>query len=463
MTRGLWTVISLCSLFADRFPALSWVMLLSLLSGPWVVWRFQRRYLVEEGGEGLPKVPGLTWQVDRAHGPQTRDLPPVALGETKLSALPAGMQELVKRAFKGEAGNGEHFSERIHEYRVESAAPIYDAQGAVQGVLVLGMPMLGLRQAWETGFHIFLVCALTALVLALVVALVLSRKFTDPLNKIKETAERLAERDYEARSYITQKDEIGELAQTVDGLATRLAEADLESARTDRMRREFVANVSHELRTPVTVMRGTLEALRDGVVDSPEDVQRYHETMYNETLFLQRLINDLLDLSRLQNVDFAIEKEPLNLCEVVREAARSGRQLARDKQIDIAVDLDTDVYKLTGDFGRLDQMLMIFIDNAVKFSPAGSTVTLRLRDRVLSVMDQGSGIAPDDLPYVFERFYKAGRGQNENGSGLGLAIAREIAQRHEIVPQVRSAEGQGTTIDLSLPAPEAVAEAVNEA
>lgn len=124
---------------------------------------------------------------------------------------------------------------------------------------------------------------------------------------MKKIAERLAERDYSARTNIKQNDEIGELARTLDILAERLELADAESQKLEKLRREFIANISHELRTPVTVIRGSLEALRDGVVTEKADVEEFHEQMYKESLFLQRLINDLLDLSRLQNTDFPIE------------------------------------------------------------------------------------------------------------------------------------------------------------
>lgn len=117
----------------------------------------------------------------------------------------------------------------------------------------------------------------------------------------------MAERDYSARTNIKQNDEIGELARTLDILAERLELADAESQKLEKLRRKFIANISHELRTPVTVIRGSLEALRDGVVTEKADVEEFHEQMYKESLFLQRLINDLLDLSRLQNTDFPIE------------------------------------------------------------------------------------------------------------------------------------------------------------
>lgn len=185
---------------------------------------------------------------------------------------------------------------------------------------------------------------------------------------MKKIAERLAERDYSARTNIKQNDEIGELARTLDILAERLELADAESQKLEKLRREFIANISHELRTPVTVIRGSLEALRDGVVTEKADVEEFHEQMYKESLFLQRLINDLLDLSRLQNTDFPIEKSPLNLVDVIHDAVRSGRQLGADKKLQITGSADKDIYMLNGDYGRLRQMLMIFCITASSFA-----------------------------------------------------------------------------------------------
>ena len=208
----------------------------------------------------------------------------------------------------------------------------------------------------------------------------------------------------------------------------------------------------------MTVVRGSLEALRDKVVTEPADVERYYDTMYDETLFLQRLINDLLDLSRLQNVDFPIDKEPLNFCEVVQSAVRSARHLAREKNITLECELDTPMYKMTGDFGRLNQMLMIFLDNAVKFSPENSSVEVKLINRRLTITDHGPGIKREDLLHVFDRFYKTRGENNKSGSGLGLAIAREIAERHVIVAIMLSEYGKGATAVLELPKPEELSE-----
>lgn len=400
-----------------------------------------------------PLAPGFTKEEHK--GPAGRDVPPVVVGMTTVGALPQPERDLIRDAFKGKQNVLESFDQHEQEVMVTAAAPVYSSGGGVVAVLLLRTPLTGLRESWENGLSIFGWSMLTALFLALVVGAVLSLRFTRPLNKMKDTATRLASQDYTARSYVQQNDEIGELATTIDGLAGRLQKADTETKETDRLRREFIANVSHELRTPVTVLRGSLDALRDKVVTTPQDVDRYYDTMYKETLFLQRLITDLLELSRLQNAAFAIEKEPLNLCEVIQDATRSGRHLGHAKNISVTYTGDAQMYKLTGDYGRLNQMLLVFLDNAVKFSPEGGSVEIKLAGKLLTISDHGCGIPSKDLPYVFDRFYKTRVEKNKSGSGLGMAIAREIAERHGIIPTVVSEVNQGTTIELHLPAPEA--------
>ena len=371
--------------------------------------------------------------VEHHKGPQGRGIPPVFEGTTTVNELPQVYRDMMM---------------------VLATAPIYDKNGGVEGVLMLRVPVFGLRHAFYEALEVFGWCLVAALILALGAAWFLSMKFTKPLNKMKDTAEKLAAGDYTARSYVKQNDEIGELAATLDSMAVRLEEADKETKQTEKIRKEFIANISHELRTPVTVVRGSLEALRDKVVTEPADVERYYDTMYDETLFLQRLINDLLDLSRLQNVDFPIDKEPLNFCEVIQGAVRSARQLARDKNITVTSELDTPVYKMTGDYGRLNQMLMIFLDNAVKFSPENSSIEVKLASRRLTITDHGPGIKSEDLLHIFDRFYKTRGEDNKSGSGLGLAIAKEIAERHVIALRMQSEYGKGSTAVLELPKPE---------
>lgn len=201
----------------------------------------------------------------------------------------------------------------------------------------------------------------------------------------------------------------------------------------------------------MTVIRGSLEALCDRIVTEPQEVEDYHRQMLAETLFLQRLINDLLDLSRLQNTDFPIEKEPVNLCDVVQDVVRSSQRLGQQKNITIQLSLDTPVYIIEGDYGRLRQMLLIFLDNSIKFSPEQSKIEVALLGSRLTVTDHGCGVKQEELPHVFDRFYKTRGETNKSGSGLGLAISKQISERHGIGLTMTSIPGEATSVVLQLP------------
>lgn len=365
--------------------------------------------------------------------------------------LPKHIKDKVEKCFEGKGFVLEEYNDMLDGVMLTVGEPVRNKNGQIKAVLLLHSPVEGLQAAVWNGLRILLISLVVALALGVLISVLLSWKFTEPLNKMKNIAERLAERDYKARSNIKQNDEIGELAKTLDLLAERLQLADEESQKLEKLRREFIANISHELRTPVTVIRGSLEAIRDGVVTEKEDVEEFHEQMYNESIFLQRLINDLLDLSRLQNTDFPIEKDKLNLCDVIQDAVRGSRRMSIEKHLEIKADLDKELYMIDGDYGRLRQMLMIFLHNSIKFSPEGSSIEVQLRENKLYVIDHGCGMPADDVEHAFERFYKARNEHNKSGSGLGLAISKQIALRHDMQVSLTSTVGEGTIITVSLP------------
>ena len=262
--------------------------------------------------------------------------------------------------------------------------------------------------------------------------------------KMKNSAILLAGGDYSVKTGVHNKDEFGELASAIDILSDRLDLANRESDNLMKLRRDFVANISHELRTPVTVIRGSLEALRDEVVVDPEQVKNYYGQMLSESIFLQRLVDDLLDLSRLQNTGFKMEMHELSLCDVLNDVVRSARNIALEKHIEIQYEQDSSPCVVAGDYGRIRQMLMIILDNAIKFSSEDSIVSISLKNKEVSIRDYGVGIPPEDLAYIFERFYKTKSEQNKNGTGLGLSIAKQIAERHNIKVSVNSNQLEGT-------------------
>jgi signal transduction histidine kinase len=365
--------------------------------------------------------------------------------------LPPDAGRVVREVFEGKTTFSEGFGALLSAPTLTVGTPV-TVNGTIVGAVLLHAPVKGLEEAAARGTALLAVSISAALVVALLLSVFLALSFTRPLSRMKNTALLLAKGDYSVSTGVSQKDELGALAGAIDILSDRLRAAKAESDRLDSLRRGFTANISHELRTPVTVLRGSLEALADAVVTEPEQVSAYYRQMLKESVFLERLVNDLLDLSKLQNTDFRMETETISLNELLADCARSARQIAltQGKNLDIRLDTEADA-AVTGDYGRLRQMLMIILDNAVKFSPDGQAIVVAQRDRTVWVRDRGPGIAAEDLPYVFDRFYKVKSEENKNGTGLGLAIAKQIAERHHIEVSVTSRTGEGTAFIFRFP------------
>lgn len=367
----------------------------------------------------------------------------MAMPQYNYADLPQDAETVVKEAFKGNTTFSEGFSKLLNTPTLTVGTPIKSGERVV-GTLLLHSPVEGMKEAIAQGFETLAISMAIALVLSILLSIVFAVTFTKPLKKMKNSAIQLAGGDYSSKTGVLQKDEIGELAAAIDVLSEKLDLASHESEQLLKLRRDFIANISHELRTPVTVIRGSLEALCDEVVTDPEQIKDYHRQMLNESLFLQRLVNDLLDLSRLQNTDFKIEMQEWSLCDVLNDVVRSVRHLAQQKNIEIKYEQNMQMCTVFGDYGRLRQMFLIILDNAIKFSPQGDTVTVAIKDKTVAIKDNGIGIPKEDLPYIFDRFYKVKSDENKNGTGLGLSIAKQIADRHGVNILVNSKQNEGT-------------------
>lgn len=365
--------------------------------------------------------------------------------------LPEHIKKCVEEAFDRKRFTVEEYNTLLEDYMLTVGVPVYDGEDNVRAVLLLHSPVRGMQQASLAGLKILGISLSLALVLGLGLSLLLSLRFTRPLKIMRDMAEQLGKRNYEARNGLAMDDEIGELAKTLDVLAERLKLADAESKRLEALRQDFIANTSHELRTPVTIILGSLEVLRDGIVTSKEETDSYYARMQKEALFLKRSINDLLDLSRLQDPGFQINCELLDFCDVIKDSVRGAGQLLPEKKIQISMELDRDFYLVRGDYERLKQLLLIFLHNALKFSPEQGSILVKLANRQLQIIDHGCGMKEEDVAHAFERFYKAGKDYNREGTGLGLSIAQQIAERHGFKLAIQSKEGCGTTISIEIP------------
>ena len=372
--------------------------------------------------------------------------------------LPPNAEETIKKAISGEATTTENFNDYLNENSITVAVPIKNGE-TIEGVVLLHSPVKYMSSALKSGIYTLIFSILAALLLASISAVWLSISFTKPLNKIRDTTTELAKGNYEVTTQIKQSDEIGELAKSIDKLALQLDKSSKESERFEKMRQNFIANISHELRTPITVIRGSIEAICDGIISDPEQLKDYNEQILSDSIHLQRLVNDLIDLTKLQNTDFSIDKSTINLFEIINDAVRSMKQISTKKGVKINFSaenaIEEDRYLFVGDYQRIRQMIIIVLDNAIKFSNENQKVDILLKKEnkkyELKICDSGRGIDPENIGEIFNRYHKSNTEENKNGMGLGLAIAKEIALRHNIEIFVKSVPNIKTVFTFLIP------------
>jgi two-component system sensor histidine kinase ResE len=224
----------------------------------------------------------------------------------------------------------------------------------------------------------------------------------------------------------------------------------------ENMRRDFVANVSHELRTPLTLIQGYAEALEEGLAVDEEARQEMVGIIREETNRLKRLVSDLLDLSKMQSGNLQLTLNSINLPSLLERATHPFRPLAREQKIQLKLQLGQQLPEIIGDEDRLAQVLINLLDNALRYTPEGGAIELGVAAKgkgvEIWVQDSGSGISPQEVPYIFERFFKVDKSRRRDsaGTGLGLAIAKSIIQAHGGTFRVESELGKGTGFFIGL-------------
>ena len=227
---------------------------------------------------------------------------------------------------------------------------------------------------------------------------------------------------------------------------------------SQKSQRDFVANVSHELKTPLTSIQGFAQAIMDGTVDTPEARKQAAEVIYNESGRMHRMALDLLDLARLDAGIINLQMSPVDIRALLNGIVEKFTPMASKAGVTLNAKFGNDLPPLLGDGDRLAQVFTNLVDNALKFTPEGGSITLRaIRDRneiQVAVDDTGKGIPKEDVPHIFDRFYQADSaraGGEHHGAGLGLAIVHEIVAAHGGRISVRSALGRGTAFIVHLP------------
>ncbi len=293
----------------------------------------------------------------------------------------------------------------------------------------------------------FLYAGALSLLLSLFMAFALSRWISTPLQNLITASKRMPE----AVSLSLQGPrEVQELTRAYNDMTTRLA-------RTQQAQREFVANVSHELKTPITSIQGFAQALQDGTAETPEERQQAAGIIQGEADRMNRMVLTLLDLTRIDSGTLDLQLVPVDLPALLETVREKFEPLAHAATVALEMDLQS-VPAVRGDGDRLAQVFNNLVDNALKFTPPGGKVTLRVKpgddDVLAAVEDTGCGISEDALPHIFERFYQvdtARSGGNHHGVGLGLSIVKEILHAQGGKITVQTQPGQGSTFCVSLP------------
>ena len=355
-------------------------------------------------------------------------------------------RQVLYKAFQGDIDKVTAYDSLYDMTTMTVGIPIYNEENEVVGAVLLLAPIETEENTMNNTYMLLIISVLSSMVVAILLAFWLTRKLTKPITKIRFTTKLLADGDYSAKTGIKEKNEIGELAATVDVLSIKLEQSERERENMEKMRMDFFSNVSHELRTPITVMRAYLESLVDDVV--PADKHRqYYERMLSECTGMQRLVQDLLLLSKMENPDFIIEKEPINLVQVFDDILRNMRLVCKEKNINLHFKSDKECSFILGDYLRIRQLFIAILDNAIKFSHFGSSIYINIESQgklMVTVKDEGEGIPAKELPYIFDKFYTKKQSNNLNGSGLGLVIAKQIVDKLDGTISVESEEGVGT-------------------
>ncbi len=331
------------------------------------------------------------------------------------------------------------------------AVPVYNSNNAVCGTVFVCTGSLALSELLETIIKAIVVSILWVLLAALIAVYFITEKITGPLKEISVAAAQFASGKFDVRIRVRGNDEIARLAEAMNNMAESLDNY-------DTMRNTFMSNVSHDLRSPMTSISGFVDGILDGVIP-PEKYDYYLRIVSTEVKRLSRLVASLLDLSRIQAGERKFTMAPFDVCEMCREILISFEKKINDKNLSVEFDCAEDEMTVLADRDAIYQIAYNICDNAMKFATENGEFKIsvkRLKNKkvLVSIYNDGQGIAAQDLPYVFERFYKSdkSRGLNKSGVGLGLFISKTIIDAHGETIWVESEFGKNCCFCFTLTA-----------
>jgi signal transduction histidine kinase len=354
-------------------------------------------------------------------------------------SLNKSTQDLLTKVLKGEQLVSDRIKGVFDVDTMTVGTPI-KINDQVVGALFISASLSSIDALSTGSIRTMLIALSIGILIAIALGYFLSLNFIKPLMRANQAVNTLALGQYDVHIDDSRGDEIGLLAKNINSLAKRLEDASRQSENLEKMRQNFIADITHELRTPVTIIRGLAEGIKDKVYDISES-PLISTQIIHETVGMQRLIQDLLDLSKLEDPDFQLDMRALELHEVLQDVSRSAHALLDAKKQHLILDIQEGEWNIIGDQQRLKQMFIAVIDNASKFSTINQNIELKaekIDDTVrVSIKDNGVGISELQQKELFKR-YKKDSQNNPNGNGLGLLIVSRIASNHTIELSVKN-------------------------
>ena len=372
----------------------------------------------------------------------------------------AGRPEIAE-ALRGRLATGARHSATVDQEMLYFARPVMPPlpDGTPFGaaaVIRLSIPLTQVDAAITEIRSTILLVAVFVFGVTVVVIGFISRRLSGPLDEMAAVAGRVKSGELDRRIVIRSNDELGRLGEALNAMIDTLNSDIVRLRKLERVRTEFLGNVSHELRTPIFAIQGMLETLLDGAVDDPQVNRDFVRRALENTRNLNALLNDLIEISRIESGDMKMSFRFFDAAEFVRATTAEMGPIAERKGIRIGVETAPALRSAYGDRDRLKQVMVNLIDNAVKYNREGGGVRVRCaaagESVRIAVEDDGVGIAPEHLDRVFERFYRVDkeRSRDAGGTGLGLAIVKHIVEAHGSVITVESTPGRGTTFSFLL-------------
>ena len=359
-------------------------------------------------------------------------------------------EQITAKIIGGESYYGMTSLDFLSEEVLVQAVGVYDESGVLCGIAMLYSPNMRWGDMVETLSGTVLSAAVLILIASLIAAYFISERVIGPLREMSIAAKNFASGKFDSRVRVRGNDEVAALAVAFNDMADSLENL-------ENMRSSFVANISHDLRTPMTTIAGFIDGIRDGVIPKEEE-DHYLEIISGEVRRLSRLVSSLLDLSRIQAGERKFTMTPFDICEMARVILISFEKQIDEKRLDVAFECDSDRMQVNADHDAIYQIFYNICHNAVKFSKVGGTLRIRItnaRDKKIqiAVYNEGQGIPEEDLPFVFDRFYKSdkSRGLDKSGVGLGLYISKTIIAAHKEKIWVNGEYGRYCEFFFTLP------------